>query len=73
MHNAGMGRLHQLLKTQSGAQRPETDALGGIADAQHRDANTGVFAALTQGVKGIRLAVVLGDHAQARGAAVHGV
>jgi len=71
--DAGMGRLGKLLKAQLCAQRPKADAFCCIANPKHGDAQAGVLAALAQGVEAVRLAKMLGHHAQARGAAVHGV
>jgi len=65
--------VYQLLETDFYADGVEADAFGGIADAKHRHAFSCDETFFTQGLESVVAAVVFGDHAQAGGAAVHGV
>ena len=74
VQNAGQGSIfRQLFERNSYALRMHADAFGGIADPQHGNAFTSNETPIPQGLQGIAASVMLGDHAQAGGAAVHGV
>jgi hypothetical protein len=51
----------------------EADTFGGIGDTQHGDALAGDETFPTQGLDGEAATVMLGNHAEAGGTAVHGV
>jgi hypothetical protein len=51
----------------------EADTFGGIADAEHGNAFAGDKGFFPQGLKGIAATVMLGNHAEASGTAIHRV
>ncbi len=65
--------LHHLPQGHSSAYRTETDVLGGIRYTQHGDSFPGDDTEVLHRLGGVLLAVVFGDHAEAGGAAFHGV
>ena len=74
MQNAGQaGIVCQLFEIGSNAGGVEADAFGGIADAEHAHAFASDETLFAKGLEGVVPAIVPGDHAEAGGAAVHGV
>ena len=63
----------QLPEVDTHAHRLKAQLLGGVADAQQTHAAARCRTHLAQALDGVGLAVVLGDHRKAGGAAVHGV
>mgnify|MGYP003391058042 CR=1 FL=1 len=73
MHDAGQGSLTQLFKRDMHADGAEADAFGGGADAEHTHPLAPDEALLPERLQRVVLAIVLGHHPQAGGAAVHGI
>lgn len=73
MHDAGQRGFNQLLEGDMHANRTEADALGGGADAEHTHPFPSDEALLPERLQRVVLAIVLGHHPQAGGAAVHGI
>jgi len=74
MQNARQRRiLNQLLKRQSHPLRVHSNTFSSIADSQHRHSLSRDETPFPQGLQGVAAAVVLCYHAEAGGAAVHGV
>ena len=71
MHNARQRNLAQLPEVDTHAHCLETQFLRRIADSQHAHAATGGGTHITQLWKAVCFAVVLGNHGEARSAAVH--
>ena len=65
--------LHHLPQGHSSTYRTKSYILGGISDTQHGDSFPGYDAKVLHRLGGILLAMELGDHAEAGGAAFHGV
>jgi len=65
--------FHQLFQRNSHSLGVHADAFGGVADAEHRNAFAGDEAPFTEVLKGVAASVMSGYHAEAGGAAVHGV
>jgi len=74
MQNAGQRHIiHQLLQRDPYPLRVHADAFGCIADAEHAHTFPCDKTLFPQGLQSIAATVMLGNHAQAGGAAVHGV
>ena len=73
MHDARQGSLTQLLEGDMHADGAEADAFGGGADAEHAHPLPPDKALLPERLQRVVLAIMLGHHPQAGGAAVHGV
>ena len=71
MHDAGQRGFNQLLEGDMHADGAEADALGGGADAEHTHPLPPDKALLPERLQRVALAIVLGHHPQAGGAAVH--
>jgi len=74
VQNAGQRNIfHQLFQRNPYPLRVHPDAFGCIADAEHAHTFPCDKTLFPQGLQSIAASVMLGDHAQAGGAAVHGV
>lgn len=73
MHDARRGCFGQLFKRNMPADGAEADALGGGADAEHTHPLPLDEALLPERLQRVVLAIVLGHHPQAGGAAIHGI
>ncbi|GHT64081.1 hypothetical protein FACS189451_11440 [Bacteroidia bacterium] len=73
VEDAGQWGFHEFGEGDFHADGAEADAFGGVADAEHGDAFAGDVAFFAQCLAAVGAAVVFGEHAQAGGAAVHGV
>ena len=73
VYDAGQRGFNQLLEGDMHADGAEADALGGGADAEHTHPLPPDEALLPERLQRVVLAIVLGHHPQAGGAAVHGV
>jgi len=74
VQNAGQRHIiHQLFQRDPYSLRVHADAFRRIADAEHAHAFAGDKTLFPQGLQSIAATVMLGNHAQAGGAAVHGV
>ena len=73
MHDARHRGFDQLLKRDMHADGAEADAFGGGADAEHAHPFPPDEALLPERLQRVVLAIVLGHHPQAGGAAVHGI
>ena len=65
--------LHHLPQGHSSTYRTKSYILGGISDTQHRDSFPSDNTKVLHRLGGILLAVELGDHAEAGGAAVDSI
>ena len=73
MHDARQRGFNQLLEGDMHADGAEADAFGGGADAEHTHPLSSDKALLPERLQRVVLAIVLGHHPQAGGAAVHGI
>ena len=73
VYDAGQRGFNQLLEEDMHADGAEADALGGGADAEHTHPFPFDKALLPERLQRVVLAVMLGHHPQASGAAVHGI
>ena len=73
MHDARQRGFNQLLEGDMHADGAEADAFGGGADAEHTHPFPSDKALLPERLQRVVLAVMLGHHPQAGGAAVHGI
>ena len=73
MHDARQGDFGQLTKRYVHADGAEADAFGSGADTKHTHALASDKALLPERLQRVVLAIMLGHHPQAGGAAVHGI
>jgi hypothetical protein len=74
VQNAGKeSAIYQLLKIDSYPLCMHTDTFGGVADAEHGNTFAGDEGFFSKGLEGVTATVMFGDHAEAGGAAIHGI